>query len=702
MKKAITIFTVLSLFVFGTSFAKIVLDGDNSDWAEVTGGVQDWVNGEEGLYPDDVGAIVTDNVDIKHVKAKIHGNVLYWYVEFHGGPAWPNNAYTDDWEGEEVVTSRGYYHLMVDLDNNAETGWKSDWYEAHYTTVGYLASQEYEDAEPLGAEIYLGWGGRYWYPAPHKDSAGIKNNGVRSLGYEIDDCSEYDGVSDNDLFFDMADFEIPNPDSSDGMLWHGSLINQISHTGAPDNDSLRSFFVGHAWGEDFGEFAYEITPIKEYFMNKNGSDYFNEGDVIAIAGFIETPADGWGVDISTRGEITCPQVPPRPSSITFDGDNSDWADVPFAVQDWVNGEEGLYPDDVGAIVTDNVDIKDVKAMVNPDEGAMYWYLTFHAGPAWPNNAYTDDWEGEEVVTSRGYYHLMVDLDNDAETGWKSDWYEAHYTTVGYLASQAVEGAEPLGAEIYLGWGGRYWYPAPHKDSAGIKNNGVRSLGYEVDDCSEYDGVSDNDLFFDIGGYDISKPDSTLGMMFDGLLVNQEGVDESLVNDRPTFHAHGWGSDFVEFGHSIAEVKQYFMNKNGTEYFNDGDVIAVAGFVETPADGWGVDISTRGEVTIGAGSAVADNPAVLEEFSLSANYPNPFNPTTAINYNVPVTTDISLVIYNSLGQAVRTLVDERVPAGKHTISWDGLNDAGLQLSSGVYFYTLKSESFTQTRKMMLLK
>ncbi len=701
MKKATITFIAVSLCLVTTSLAKIVLDGDNSDWTAVPGGVADWVNGEEGLYPEEVGAIVSDNVDIKHVKAEINGNVLYWYMEFHDGPAWPNNVYKTDVEGQEVVTSRGYYHLMVDLDNNVETGWKNDWYESHYTTVGYLASQGAEGADPLGAEIYLGWGGRYWYPAPHKDSAGIKNSGVRSLGYEIVDCSQYDGVSDNELQFGIAEFEIPNPDSSNGMLWFGSLMNQGSQNEDLDNDSLRAFFLGHAWGENFGEFAYEITPIKEYFMDL-GMDYFNQGDVIAIAGFTETPADDWGVDISTRGEITCPQVSPRPSTVTFDGDNSEWEDVPFAVKDWVNGEEGLYPEEVGAIVTDVVDIKDVKAMVNLDEEVMYWYLTFYGGPAWPNNVYKTDVEGQEVVTSRGYYHLMVDLDNNAETGWNSDWYESHYTTVGYLASQGAEGAEALGAEIYMGWGGRYWYPAPHRDSAGIKNNGVRQIGYEIVDCSEYDGVSDNELQFAIGGYEIAKPDSNLAMMHDGLMVNLQSQDESLMYKNPTLHAHSWGFDFVEFGYSIRAVKEYFMNKNGAEYFKDGDVIAVAGFSETPADDWGVDITTRGEVTVGTGIGVADNRALVKEFSLSANYPNPFNPTTAINYTLPTSADVSLVIYNSLGQAVRTLVDERVQAGKHTVTWDGRNQAGLELSSGVYFYTLKSESFNQTRKMMLIK
>ncbi|MBN1465961.1 hypothetical protein JXA02_09380, partial [candidate division KSB1 bacterium] len=372
--KKIVMMTLVTMLLATFGAAQIILDGNGDDWAAVPYAVQDWVDGVEGLYPEEVGAIVTDNVDIKNVKATIVGNTVFWYMQFHGGPAWPNNAMTGEHNGVPVVSSRGYYHALLDLDNNVETGWKTDWYETHYTTVGYLASQNYENANPLGAEIYMGWGGRYWYPAPHPDSAGIKNSGVRQVSYEIVDCSEYDGVADNELQFGISGAEVVKPDSAKGMAWQGALLIAESHNENLNNDKLRSFFLGHAWGEDFIEIGYELTPVYEYFLAKQGVKYFNDGDVIGICGFSETPMDDWGCDFSTRGEFTCPGIPVRPASIQFDEDDSDWADVPFAVQDWVNGVEGLYPEEVGAAVTDNVDIKDVKAHVDLDEGVIYWLL----------------------------------------------------------------------------------------------------------------------------------------------------------------------------------------------------------------------------------------------------------------------------------------------------------------------------------------
>jgi flagellar hook assembly protein FlgD len=89
--------------------------------------------------------------------------------------------------------------------------------------------------------------------------------------------------------------------------------------------------------------------------------------------------------------------------------------------------------------------------------------------------------------------------------------------------------------------------------------------------------------------------------------------------------------------------------------------------------------------------------------LRQNYPNPFNPTTTIKYQVKSDGLVSLKIYNVAGQLVRTLVNENVKAGVvHQAQWHGLNDAGQNVSSGVYFYKLVTTNYTQTKKMVLLK
>lgn len=85
------------------------------------------------------------------------------------------------------------------------------------------------------------------------------------------------------------------------------------------------------------------------------------------------------------------------------------------------------------------------------------------------------------------------------------------------------------------------------------------------------------------------------------------------------------------------------------------------------------------------------------FELEGNYPNPFNPTTDICFTLPEECDVTLDIYNILGQRVATLVDRRMEAGRHSVSWHSDNAA-----SGVYFYRLTAGEFTKTKKMMLLR
>ena len=93
-----------------------------------------------------------------------------------------------------------------------------------------------------------------------------------------------------------------------------------------------------------------------------------------------------------------------------------------------------------------------------------------------------------------------------------------------------------------------------------------------------------------------------------------------------------------------------------------------------------------------------------EFSLLDNYPNPFNPETKIMYTVGKrqTRPVSLRIYNVLGQVVRTLVNSVENAGFKSVQWDGKNESGEMVSSGVYIYKIMSDEFSQARKLMLLK
>jgi hypothetical protein len=99
---------------------------------------------------------------------------------------------------------------------------------------------------------------------------------------------------------------------------------------------------------------------------------------------------------------------------------------------------------------------------------------------------------------------------------------------------------------------------------------------------------------------------------------------------------------------------------------------------------------------------ADNPNSPKSFALLQNQPNPFNPETRISYYLPKTCEVRLIIYNILGQNVRTLFDGHQDTGMHTLLWDGRDKNGVELSSGIYFYRLQADDFCQTKKMALLR
>ncbi len=113
-------------------------------------------------------------------------------------------------------------------------------------------------------------------------------------------------------------------------------------------------------------------------------------------------------------------------------------------------------------------------------------------------------------------------------------------------------------------------------------------------------------------------------------------------------------------------------------------------------------------SVSSGGESSTKPVVLETedaplvFSLSQNAPNPFNPETIISYVLPQSEQVKLVIYNVLGQEIRTLVNALQPAGRYRVVWNSRDDFGRSVSSGIYLYQITAGKFTNTRKMLILK
>ena len=134
----------------------------------------------------------------------------------------------------------------------------------------------------------------------------------------------------------------------------------------------------------------------------------------------------------------------------------------------------------------------------------------------------------------------------------------------------------------------------------------------------------------------------------------------------------------------------------------------------------IGLSQNGNSWIGAGflpglttqsgvTAVENEGTLPLSFELYQNFPNPFNPSTTIMFDVPWQSRLTIAVYNLLGQQVVTLVNEEKSAGRYSLMWHGRNNDGAPVATGVYFYRIQAESlggqkqtFVQTRKLVLVK
>ena len=130
--------------------------------------------------------------------------------------------------------------------------------------------------------------------------------------------------------------------------------------------------------------------------------------------------------------------------------------------------------------------------------------------------------------------------------------------------------------------------------------------------------------------------------------------------------------------------------------------------------WSVDVSDGIDTTINseirtlrvegkyAALSINKNNVIPSEYALHQNYPNPFNPITRIEYDIPKQTFVKIEIYNLLGTKITTLLNEEMIAGRHAITWNAVDRNGRKIPSGIYFYHIRTNDFTKTNKMLLLK
>jgi hypothetical protein len=141
----------------------------------------------------------------------------------------------------------------------------------------------------------------------------------------------------------------------------------------------------------------------------------------------------------------------------------------------------------------------------------------------------------------------------------------------------------------------------------------------------------------------------------------------------------------------------FLQVLGGSEGQGADTIVISG--ASPQDCGDQEIGISTGVEEPTGPAAGPLP---DRFYLSANYPNPFNQSTVIRFGLPIAGHVELSIYNVVGQKVITLLDQDYQAGNHVVTWNGQSADGRSVSSGIYFYRVRSGEFAQIKKMVLLK
>ena len=265
----------------------------------------------------------------------------------------------------------------------------------------------------------------------------------------------------------------------------------------------------------------------------------------------------------------------------------------------------------------------------------------------------------------------------------------------------------------------YVYEKPDLWNGSLPNNWVHSFSIEKNPESYPAGT---------GQYSMKiQPDTANGVR--GVAISNDGSDP-MVNwiPKPSFAINRRPASLFlyykcfPFGGDTMIGKVYFYKNGvviGNPVFGTTQTISSWTALQVPMTYTTLDVPDSATIFFVTGAYVQHTESILYvdnlsfdtlitsvsltsnelpiKFDLAQNYPNPFNPTTTISFNIPLKSFVLLKVFDLVGREVATLVSEEMSAGNHSQQWNAVN-----ISSGVYFYRLQAGSFTETKKLVLLK
>jgi hypothetical protein len=442
---------------------------------------------------------------------------------------------------------------------------------------------------------------------------------------------------------------------------------------------------GSGTSQDFATIKYypngDTAWVRRYNGQENGSD-----DAVAVAidgsSNVYVTGESWGGG-TNYDYVTIKYSP--------DGDTA-WVRRYNGPGNGLDKAQAIATDDSGYVYVTGYSVGDgthndyatIKYHSNGDTAWVRRYHRVAQTQERPSDIAVDD-SGNVYVTGGGegggtdYDYVTIKYRSDGDTAWLRR-YDGPGNSSDYAYAVAVDDSGNVYVTGYSNGTGTYQDFATIKYSSGGDQIWVRRYDYGVNGTDE-----SNDLAIDGSG--------------NVYVAGQSGSGGTAGLDYATIKYYSNGD--------TAWVMRYNGPGSGSDYaqalaVDDSGNVCVTGYGD---EGNGTDNDYRTIKYVQTSSGVEDETGDRErpsEFVLSQNYPNPFNPTTKIEFTLAKSGLVTLQIYDVLGRKVRTLVSEELSAGYKSVLWDGKNEDGKDVASGVYFYQLKVGDFSQPKKMLLLK
>jgi hypothetical protein len=323
-----------------------------------------------------------------------------------------------------------------------------------------------------------------------------------------------------------------------------------------------------------------------------------------------------------------------------------------------------------------------------------------------------------VVASSSVQAFILRLNADGSYGWSNHYGTDHLQDGWFIAQMPDSGFILAGHnDNYYSTGYDYWVLRTDKYGTRLWDSSYALTDYHdamLAACKVDDGIvmvgtargAGHALKVDFDGHTVwsksisKKPydekntavcrTSDGGLMVGGwvgvVFKNREFCFIKLNADGDTLWSHTTGGAYNDHGRSVVAT-------------SDGG-FAMAGTSASFVNGESFYLVKIDEVTVDV--ADPESKGLPSEFRLGGNSPNPFNSSTTISYFVPYRAEVEITIYDLLGREIRVLQNGIKPSGHYTVGWDGRDSDGKPVSSGIYFYRLQADGYSEARKMLFLK